>query len=160
MVLIRVLLLFVCLNGFSQSIKVHDLPRLMKDTIVFHEDVWVQTLEQEAKQQSSILGLKRKVNKLSEIIHEKKDIEPIIDSMLTQIDYSQYKIDSLNNVIVTGSIDVISDAQYKIEKYRARISSLNMDIISLTHRLRKTKSLVVKLIAVIIGETILVVVLI
>lgn len=133
-------LIYVCLSRVSaQSI----LPMVVSDTFFFPEKVYVQTLEQEATQQAEIFGYKRKIKKLQKIIHKKKRIEPIIDSLVYEIDTLQSTIDSLNLVIHSAGRDNISNCQAELIMYVEQINQLRFRLKYLQILKRRLRKIIV-----------------
>ena len=139
----------------SAQLKASELPTVLRDTNVFYFDVYVQTIEQEAHQQAKIFGLERKIDRLKTIIHEKKRIEPIIDSLFMEIKLLESITDSLDLVIAGHSREIVVDCSLEIMVEREKIKGLKANINYLIEGNKKRNKVIFYMSCGLIGQTLL-----
>ena len=128
-------------------------PKVMKDSVFFHYDVYVQTLDQEAVQQAKIFGYERKIEKLKTIIHKRKKIEPIIDSLFIEIEGLEQQRDSLDSLVRVGSLSIVKSASNDLVSIRVKLQDARIRIITLKKLLATYRRYCIQLIIIIAIET-------
>lgn len=141
--LITVVLLLSCQIGLSQvkNIGAKQLPGYsINDTIYTITEVWIQVYSEEINQRSELINNERKIEALKDILHKKRKIEPVIDSLIIELGNVSKERDSIVNVLKTGLVDVSKSMVETIETYEKKIFSLSNEVRFLTEEKRKYKN--------------------
>jgi hypothetical protein len=152
--LILLLLSVFSFSSFSQI----DLPSYVEDDTVYIKDGWVQDVKEEAKQRKKIIFLEKKLAKIKELTHKKKESEQIIASLLDSLTKLETEKDSILSSIEFELETERKNAFYEVEILQDRIGKLSETIVRQKRYIRKSKRTLFTVFAVLVGETVLLVI--
>ena len=150
----HIILLLLSVSSFAQI----ELPSYVEDDTVHIKDGWVQDVKEEAKQRQKIIFLEKKLAKIKDLTHKKKESEQIIASLLDSLTKLETEKDSILKNIEFELETERKNAFYEVEMLQERITKLSLTISKQKRYIRKSKRTLFTVFAVLIGETVLLVV--
>jgi peptidoglycan hydrolase CwlO-like protein len=157
---ILIIALIACFTGVFAQVKTvtkKEMPGYaIGDTIYLVDEAWVQEYREEVKQRANQINADRKVEALKEILHRKRKIEPIIDSLVRELDTVTAKRDSLQDVLRTSLLNSNLTLIQTIERYEVKIHALNKNILFLEERMSSLNRRLFVCYVIILGEVVLI----
>jgi hypothetical protein len=155
-----IIALIACFSSVFAQIKTitkKELPGYaLGDSLYIVDEVWVQEYREEVKQRANQINADRKVDALKEILHRKRKIEPIIDSLVRELDIVTAKRDSLQDVLRTSLLNSNLTLIQTIERYEVKIHALNKNILFLEERMSSLNRRLFVCYVIILGEFVLI----
>ena len=155
---ILVLLLWIAhLSLISQTIiRKSSLPIIVdRDTLVIETSVWIETEESEIRQRGREKKLRAKLNGVRDILNRKKYKEEAIDSLINEMSILTAEKDSLAKVLDTITKELIDEFEDKLLEKSDKIQSLSIALSEERERVDKLNKKLRICYAVIIAETVL-----
>ncbi len=158
----KYLALFIPFLSFGQVkvVKKTDLPAYVKHDTIVVKDVWIKDVKEEAKDRKKILVLEKKITRITNILHEKRNINKSIDSLLIEVEEITNQRDSLQRFIDNDIKEETSKILGRLKDLNNRIAWLNNKIKKEKSRNRKTKKRLITVVGVAIIEGVIIILLI
>lgn len=130
------LMCFISTSCYSQiMLGHHDLPTLISnDTIVINDEVWIESVESEKHQRHKIVVLKRKLDKVRNILKKKQGYEIEIGLLIDKTVSLENERDSLL-LVIRKDIGVVNES---VKKRLVRVSE-QLDIVKTQYFILKDK---------------------
>lgn len=148
------ILLLVSIPSFCQI----NLPSYVEDDTVYLKDAWVQDVKEEAKQRRKIIFLEKKLSKIKDLTHKKKESEKVISALLDTVAKLEAEKDSIVASIEFELETERKNSFYEVEVLQERIEKLSRTIVRQKRYLRRSKRTLFTVFAVLVGETVLLVI--
>lgn len=85
-----------------------------KDTLIFKDEAWIESVDSEMQQRSIIVKLEKKIAQTLDILHKKKGYELQIDSLIIEAERVRKEKDSILKRIDTDKLVITKKIERRI----------------------------------------------
>jgi hypothetical protein len=138
-----------------------NLPEVIKnETVTVKVEVWVEPIDSEIQQRAKINFLEKKINKIHSTLSDKHNYKHNLDSLFLVIDKITIERDSLNQVLKSGSEDIVKDCTNRSAYLTSQLNSVRGQYFSIRKKHQKLKRKTVLILGVAIIEGLFIAILI
>lgn len=156
-------ILMLCSVCYAQNrvLDNNNLPEVIKnETVTVKAEAWVEPVDSEIEQRAKINFLEKKIKKIHTTLSDKHNYKHNLDSLFLVIDNITIERDSLNEVIKSGSEEIVKDCSNKSSYLTSQLNSVRNQYFSIRKKHQKLKRKTVLILGVAIVEGLFIVILI